>query len=92
MTALLRSLFLLAATLSAAAPAPAQSTRPVTLELVLAVDISASVSAAEYRLQMDAIAAAFRDDEVAAAIEAQGPHGIAVTLMHWSATSAQVLG
>jgi len=62
---------------------------PVALELVLAVDASASVDSGEFRLQMDGIAAAFRDPEVVAAIAALGPGGVAVTLVLWSAAPRQ---
>ena len=57
--------------------------RPVDLELVLAVDVSASVDEAEYRLQTLGLAAAFRDPAVIAAISAAGDQGIAVTLVQW---------
>jgi hypothetical protein len=56
----------------------------VDLELVLAVDASGSVDAAEYALQMQGIAWALEDPAVAAAI-ARGPLGrIAVTVMLWA--------
>lgn len=64
---------------------------PVELELVLAVDASGSVDQGEYRLQMQGLAAAFRDPEVLAAIEASGPGGIAVALMQWSGLRQQTL-
>lgn len=55
----------------------------VDLELVLAVDASASVDDSEFRLQIGGIASAFRDPEVQAAIAA-GPVGrIAVALNLW---------
>ena len=60
----------------------ARAQTPVDLELVLAVDASASVDPFEYRLQMGGIAAAIRDEEVLEAI-ASGPLGrigIAVTV------------
>jgi hypothetical protein len=63
----------------------------VELELVLAVDTSASVDDAEYRLQMIGIALAFRDRDVVAAIEAHGPRGVAVTMVHWSAGPQQAV-
>lgn len=62
----------------------------VELELVLAVDTSASVDDAEYRLQMSGIAHSFRDRDVIAAIESFGGAGIAVAMIHWSATAARV--
>ena len=61
---------LLAAALFHACPAAAQ--QPVDLELVLAVDISASVSTEEYDLQMGGLANAFRNPIIAAAIRASG--------------------
>lgn len=56
--------------------------RPVDLELLLAVDVSASIDAEEYILQRDGLAMAFRDPAVIAAIEGV-PGGIAVALMQW---------
>ena len=57
---------------------------PVDVELVLAIDASGSVDDAEYALQLEGVAAAFRDPEVQAAI-AKGPLGrSAVALLIWS--------
>jgi len=55
----------------------------VDLALVLAVDTSGSVDGAEYKLQMDGIAAAFRADDVIAAALSGPHHRIAVILMTW---------
>ncbi len=56
----------------------------VDLQLVLAVDSSASVDAREFALQMSGIANAFRDPQVIAAIRS-GPHArIGVSLMIWA--------
>lgn len=56
----------------------------VDLEIVLAVDASGSVDGAEWRLQMDGIAAALRDEAVQAAILA-GPTGaIAAAIVVWA--------
>lgn len=64
----------------------------VDMELVLAVDGSASVDYDEFKLQMQGISAAFRDPEIIAAVS-DGPHGrIAVTLMVWSGRDAPVGG
>lgn len=82
MTAARSLKLLLAAVLIYACPARAQ--QPVDLELVLAVDISSSVSTDEYNLQMGGLADAFRDPLVAAAIRAAGNLGVAVALIQWS--------
>ena len=67
-----------------AAVLPAAAETDVDLELVLAVDTSGSVDAAEYALQISGIANAFRDPEVLEAIAA-GPLGrIAVTVAFWA--------
>jgi hypothetical protein len=63
----------------AAAPVDAVDTA-----LVLAVDVSGSVSAGRYRLQMEGIATAFEDSAVQGAILA-GPRGsLLITLVQWS--------
>ena len=64
--------------------------RPVALELVLAVDCSSSVSKGEFDLQMQGIAAAFRDPSVHEAIRSYAAEGLAVTLVQWSSLSNQV--
>ena len=69
--------------------AMAQETVVVDLELVLAVDTSASVDRREYDLQMEGIVRAFRDPAVAAAIRSTGRQGIAVTVVHWSSSHQQ---
>ena len=53
---------------------------PVDIELVLAVDVSGSVSAGEQELQRTGIARAFRDPEVIAAIRAL-PSGLAAAVV-----------
>ena len=57
---------------------------PVDLELVLAVDTSASINDFEYRIQMDGYAAAFRHPDVHKAIDSAGDSGIAVSLVQWA--------
>jgi hypothetical protein len=69
--------------------APAWATE-VALELVLAVDCSASVEAHEFVLQMRGLADAFRSPEVVRVIKAAAPNGIAVTVLQWSGASMQV--
>ena len=67
----------------------AQDQQIVDIEMVLAVDISSSVDAGEYQLQMKGLAEAFRNPEVIAAIEGLEGGGIALNLVHWSGTWAQ---
>ncbi len=68
----------------------ASAQTPVELELVLAVDTSASVSNDEYTLQMAGIANAFRHPEVLEAITSYGVSGVAVTVVQWSAGDQQM--
>jgi hypothetical protein len=75
--------FIVALPLWACGPAEAQG-RPVDLELVLAVDASASVSDQEFELQVRALAEAFRHRAVARAIRAAGDLGLAVALVQWA--------
>ena len=79
-----RIAWLLAALWLVPAATDARAETIVDVELVIAVDSSASIDDREFALQMAGIAAAFRDPEVIAAI-ASGPHGrIAVTAMFWA--------
>ena len=64
---------------------PAQASERVSLELVLAVDVSLSVNDIEYGLQMQGIANAFRDAEIAALI-ASHERGVAVVMTQWTGT------
>ena len=73
----------LALAVSSGPAAKPQGQVPVAIELVLAVDCSYSVSDAEYALQMQGIASAFRDPEVAALIS-DLQDGAAVTLFQWA--------
>ena len=64
---------------------------PVDVELVLAVDSSASVDYSEFNLQLRGLSLAFSDPELGRVI-ADGPYGaIAVTLIEWSSTRRQVM-
>ena len=75
----------LAGTLLILATAPAVSQeRPADLELVLAVDVSASVSGEEFDLQIRGLAEAFRHRSVGQAIRAAGDLGLAVALVQWA--------
>jgi len=63
----------------------------VDTALVLAVDVSGSVDAERYRLQMEGIARTFEDEGVQAAMLG-GPHrAILVTLVEWSDRPAVVV-
>ena len=56
---------------------------PVAVELVIAMDCSASVDRTEFDLQVAGLAAAFRDPDVQAAIAALKPLGVAVSVLQW---------
>jgi hypothetical protein len=61
----------------------------VDVELVLAVDVSPSMSQDEQRVQRNGYVSAFRDPDLAQAIEL-GPHGmIAVLYLEWSGSGYQ---
>jgi Protein of unknown function (DUF1194) len=61
----------------------AQTRTPVAVELVLALDSSASVDRDEFRLQLGGLSWALRDPDVVAAVEALKPHGVAIAVMQW---------
>jgi Protein of unknown function (DUF1194) len=61
----------------------------VDLALVLAVDCSSSVDVADFRLQMDGIAAALRHPPLFDAIAAGSYQRIALTLVQWSSLNSQ---
>ena len=69
--------------LSVAGVVTSASAEKVDLALVLAIDVSWSVSADEFRLQNRGYESAFRNPRLVKAIESLGD-GIAVCLMHWS--------
>ncbi|MDQ2635153.1 MAG: DUF1194 domain-containing protein [Pseudomonadota bacterium] len=69
--------------------APASSAEPVDVELVLAVDISLSMSPGELETQRQGYARALTDPQVLNAIT-KGPYGrIAVTYFEWAGNTAQ---
>jgi hypothetical protein len=76
--------------LAHALPAAAADTE-VDLELVLAVDVSRSMDAAEQQLQRDGYVAAFRHPEVIQAIQSGALGRIAVTYFEWAAPGFQTL-
>lgn len=69
------------AVLLATAPAAAQD--QCRLALQLALDVSASVDAAEYRLQMSGLASALLDDAVISGF-LDGPGPVALSIFEWS--------
>jgi Protein of unknown function (DUF1194) len=66
-------------------PCLAEDKYPVAIELVLALDCSASVDNREFRLQVEGLAEAFRDPEVLEAVENLKPFGVAVAVTQWGA-------
>jgi hypothetical protein len=64
-------------------PAQAAEQTRVEIELVLALDVSASVDYAEFALQLKGIEAAFKDPEVLQAVENLAPLGAAVAVVQW---------
>ena len=66
-----------------ATPALAKDKTPVAIELVLALDSSASVDAHEFQLQNEGIARAFRDPDVLQAVSNMKPYGAAIAVVQW---------
>jgi Protein of unknown function (DUF1194) len=71
----------------------ARSQMPVAVDLalVLAVDCSSSVDAADFRMQMDGIAAGLRNPLLAQAIAAGPYRQIAFSLVQWSNRKSQFI-
>jgi hypothetical protein len=71
--------------------AQARAAEPVDLLLVLAADVSRSVTEAKFKLQREGAAAAITDPDVVRAI-ASGPNGrIAVCFLEWATTGMQAV-
>lgn len=71
---------------------PARSETQVDLELILAVDVSLSMTAREIEIQRRGYAEALISDEVIEAIRYGGPHRqIALTYIEWAGPSSQRL-
>jgi hypothetical protein len=66
-----------------ASAASAQPRTSVAVELVLALDSSASIDRNEFRLQLDGLAWALRDPDVLAAVDALNPHGTSIAVIQW---------
>src|SRR5690349_283884 len=87
-----KALVLLTAVVGAALlsnSAAAGPARTADVALVLAVDVSGSVDADRFRLQMQGYADAFQRREVIEAIQSGPEQAIAVTLVEWSGTGHQ---
>lgn len=63
----------------------AEAKTPVAIELVLALDCSASVDGQEFQLQITGLAAAFKDPDVLQAIDNLRPFGVALSVVQWGA-------
>lgn len=74
------------------AAAPARAEIPVDMELVLLVDVSASIDEAEYALQKAGYAKAFRSADLTGAVRAGVNGSIAVTYVEWDKQPRQVVG
>jgi hypothetical protein len=79
---------MLAALVAAGAPVWAQTA--VDLELVLAVDVSGSVSQDRFTLQQQGYVAAFRDPRLLKVIRTGGMQAIAVTMTQWTGPEMQM--
>src|SRR5262245_11693459 len=80
---------LLVITLAIGSGAPAAAQTAVDLQLVLAVDVSGSVSDERFKLQQQGYAQAFRNWRVLEAIRSGTARAIAVTMTHWTGSSQQ---
>ena len=67
----------------AAILAPPSHAGAAELDRVLAIDVSPSVDAGEFKLQMAGYAAAFRDRDMLRAVNSIGDAGIAVSVVLW---------
>ena len=74
----------------AGSPPPVMA-QGVDLQLLLAVDVSPSVDADEYALQIHGLATALRNPEVVDAIRMAAPNGVAIALMQWAGPSEQAV-
>lgn len=70
--------------------APQAESQAVDLQLSLLVDVSGSVNATEYGIQMNGYVQAFQSAAIHAAILAS-PNGIAVNMIHWATSATQVV-
>lgn len=68
---------------------PGMSEAACRLALILALDVSGSVDALEYRLQMEGTASALGDPDVQAALFAMPDAPVALSVFEWSSASYQ---
>src|SRR5262245_42492170 len=76
--------------LALAAAPDARAQGHVDLQLVLAVDVSGSVSEARFELQKRGYVAAFRDRRLLQAIQSGSQQRIAVTMLQWTGPVLQI--
>lgn len=84
----MKTLCACAALILSAGPVAAQDCR---VALTLALDVSSSVDAAEYRLQMEGLASALEDPAVRRAIFQVPRMGVALQVFEWSGVYDQVV-
>ena len=70
------------------APPTARAAEPVDLLLVLAADVSRSVTEGKFRLQREGASAAISDPEVVKAITSGPNRRIAVCFVEWATTAS----
>jgi hypothetical protein len=63
--------------------AAAQDRMPVAIELVLALDSSASVDRREFELQLDGLSQALSDPDVLKAVDGLAPLGAVISVVQW---------
>lgn len=86
-----RARYLLAAVIAASLAGPVSAAEPVDVELVLAVDVSLSMSPMELDIQRKGYAAALTHEKVLQAIS-QGVYGkIAVTYFEWAGSTSHTI-
>jgi hypothetical protein len=92
---LMRILFIVLAAIASCALSHSTNaddvSKPVDLQLVLAIDSSSSVDMDEFYLQLEGYAAAFRHPELFAAIRKGSHQAIAVALFEWSSDRHQTV-
>jgi hypothetical protein len=82
-------LICVAAAILFCSPGARAAGEPVDLVLVLAVDVSGSITDERFRIQMRGYADAFRAPEVIAAIQSGPAQAISVTLVEWAGPAHQ---